>query len=272
MIIKSQDDYYMVNDKTILVFSIMGIFGLIFSLVALTNSITDYNDLENKPDYSNYWNSLSDLTLLSGLNDGLVLWLPLNDGSGNASDYSGFMNHGLINGASWVDGKYGKALSFDGSSDYVSIPYNASLHPASITLCAWVKLEQHTLHHLIMRPTSGDGYWLIVNKDTGRVYFGYRNADGSDWKQIISTGSVTWGQWTFIYGGMIPASANGKRFVGINTVYEEFAAWQSRRVNIQADIHIGLFGSFCAKGVIDEVRIYNRALNVNEISVLYNLP
>jgi hypothetical protein len=73
-------------------------------------------------------------------NSGLVGYWSLNDARGaKAGDSSGQGNTGTITGAAWVDGKHGKALSFNGSSDYVDVPDAAPLNPANITMSAWVK-------------------------------------------------------------------------------------------------------------------------------------
>jgi len=50
------------------------------------------------------------------------VWL-FNDGKGNiAKDASGKGNDGTLkNGPAWIDGKFGKALQFDGVDDYVDI-------------------------------------------------------------------------------------------------------------------------------------------------------
>ena len=64
--------------------------------------------------------------VLSGVNDAAIdpssamgIWL-LDEGSGDtAYDSSGNDHHGTINGAQWVDGKFGGALSFDGQDDFV---------------------------------------------------------------------------------------------------------------------------------------------------------
>jgi len=67
-------------------------------------------------------------------------WL-FNEGGGNAVfDLSGFMNHGTINGATWTTGKFGSALSFNGSSDYAEVPNTDSLNPDAITVASWAKI------------------------------------------------------------------------------------------------------------------------------------
>ncbi len=70
-------------------------------------------------------------------------WL-FNEGSGTAAeDSSGMGNHATIHGgAKWVDGMFGKALSLDGSDDYVEIAHDDSLNVGGgHTIALWFKLN-----------------------------------------------------------------------------------------------------------------------------------
>src|SRR6185295_4626702 len=72
---------------------------------------------------------------------GLVAAYAFDEGSGSTvSDASGNGNTGTISGATWSSaGKYGSALSFNGSSGRVTIPNASSLQLSSgMTLEAWV--------------------------------------------------------------------------------------------------------------------------------------
>ena len=54
--------------------------------------------------------------------DGLVAEWHFDEGSGSVvEDSSGNGNDGVIYGATWVDGKYGNALSFDGVDDNLEV-------------------------------------------------------------------------------------------------------------------------------------------------------
>ena len=67
------------------------------------------------------------LVAFSGLTaeKGLLVYLPFDEGTGKvAEDVSGLGNNGKITDAEWTNGKFGKALSFNGKSAYVEIPYN----------------------------------------------------------------------------------------------------------------------------------------------------
>ena len=77
-------------------------------------------------------------------NNCVGMWL-FNEGSGSlANDTSGKGNDGKIEGgANWVNGKFGKALSLDGSNDYVEIAHDDSLMVgAEHTIALWFKLDQ----------------------------------------------------------------------------------------------------------------------------------
>jgi len=81
--------------------------------------------------------------------EGLIAYLSFDDGTGNvAKDSSGLGNDGQVHNAEWVDGKFEKALSFNGTDAYVEIPYNDDFNiTEGITLAAWVKID-----HLPLNP------------------------------------------------------------------------------------------------------------------------
>ncbi|GAF80965.1 unnamed protein product, partial [marine sediment metagenome] len=71
------------------------------------------------------------------LEPGLLAYWRFDEGSGFiAGDSSGNGKDGIIDGATWITGKIGDALSFDGFDDWVDIPDDIS--PEHITLEAWI--------------------------------------------------------------------------------------------------------------------------------------
>ena len=62
--------------------------------------------------------------------EGLVLYMPLDEGNGNkVDDFSENGFEGELNGGpKWVDGKFGKALQFSASSDFVAIEDDGAFH------------------------------------------------------------------------------------------------------------------------------------------------
>jgi len=68
-------------------------------------------------------------SVAEGTDPSLAGWWKFDEGSGTtANDSSGNENHGTFNGdPQWVNGKFGKALKFDGGSDYLDVPDSNSL-------------------------------------------------------------------------------------------------------------------------------------------------
>ncbi|RLI91232.1 MAG: hypothetical protein DRO95_04750, partial [Candidatus Altiarchaeales archaeon] len=111
-------------------------------------------DESNLDTFKFNWNS----TNYTFYDDSLVLALNFNNNSAigenstHAVDISKYGNDGTIYGATWTDGKFGKALSFDGVDDYVDCGNDSSLDITdAITIEAWIydpppeKLEQKGL-------------------------------------------------------------------------------------------------------------------------------
>ena len=73
-----------------------------------------------------------------------ALWL-FDEGKGNsAKDDSGNANDGELNGdPEWVDGKFGKAINFDGAKDYIQIPDSSSLDiEDEISIVVYINFNQ----------------------------------------------------------------------------------------------------------------------------------
>ena len=252
--------------------AIKSIFAISIVLIFLSSLLPSAISSQNSPLI------VANLDIGSTVEKGSVLYLNFDENDGKyVYDASGKSNHGtLINfnlteSDVWVDGIRGSALKFDSVDDYVRIPYSPSLHPDSITLMAWVKLEpDHATPHQIIRSESGDSYFLVVHNSTGKVHFGYRNADGSEWREVVSSTAVAWGEWTFIGGSMDPVGESGaKRRVWVNDVIDWFDPWESRRVDVASAVRIGRWFDRQVKGVIDEVRIYNYTLRESVILQQY---
>jgi len=95
---------------------------------------------------------------------GLVLWLKFNEGSGNiAYDSSFYNNHGTIYGATWTDGKFGKALSFDGVDDYVRTG-SVNGFGETITISFWVNHNSIEGEQHYIRGWVNTGFLIWKNR------------------------------------------------------------------------------------------------------------
>ena len=203
----------------------------------------------------------------NSLTEGLVLYLKMDENSGEVvKDFSGQGNDGTLGDGTctqgtgtcptWTGGKYGSALSFDGEDDYVKVPHNyGSFNFQEITLSAWIF------------PTTGGVYNPFIDKDFYDIYFEITpnntlKFNGVIGKTILSINSKWYHVAATFKNGTIKIYVNGKLDVkGTGSLGQNYQPF-----------YIGFGptgGDEYFSGLIDEVRIYNRALSEKEIKALY---
>jgi hypothetical protein len=203
---------------------------------------------------------------------GLVSYWSFDEGAGTtAYDASGKGNNGtLVNGPKWTNGKFGQALSFDGVDDYVEVPNSPSLNPTvAITIMAWIKpFALASAQGIVDKGDGTTGYRFIVsdtNPNRLKLISRYLFANGIESSDVLVNNT-----WQHIAGVISGTSAyiyyNGI-LVGSGTV----PSLQTTSINliIGKKAYVGSV-VIPFKGLIDEVRIYNRALSEEEIRYLYN--
>ena len=208
----------------------------------------------------------------------LVGWWKLDETSGtSAADSSGSNLSGTLtnmDGASdWVAGKIGKALDFDGQNDYVTMGTSSVLNPSYITVSAWFKYSASNSvsggNVIVSHWTSGSNYPYILYMDSGTMKYAITNAAVSN---AITTGSaVSSGNWhhaALVYDGSLVRGYLNGNLDGTPTA--QTGAIQTLATStIIGSRDSGSFSFF--NGVIDDVRIYNRALTAAEVQALYSL-
>jgi len=120
-----------------------------------------------------------------------VLLMHFNEGSSNPQDSSGNGNHGTNNGTTWTtSGKFGNALTFNGSTGYVDCGTSDSLDITNeITIEAWIKgtYGAAALHSVVAKYGGTDSnYYMVVYQQNLRGLA----ADSSDSEKIIQTDTV----------------------------------------------------------------------------------
>lgn len=205
---------------------------------------------------------------------GLVAAYSFDEGAGNSvGDSSGNGNTGTVNGPTWTAGKYGSALSFDGVDDYVRIPDSASLHLVNFTLSFWFNVSSWPTYNprLIAKKNNwGTMDWELLHvawSNSLEMIVGEMN--GADVLANLRYSPAA-GAWHHI-----AITKNG-------TIYALFSDGVSKGTDTSAinwtdsdSIFIGKDGSASGyefPGFIDELRIYNRALNQSEIQANMNTP
>ena len=199
----------------------------------------------------------------------LVGWWRFDDGSGGtAYDRSGSENNGTLNGnPQWVAGKIGGALEFDGKDDYVDCSNDASLNITDkVTIAVWVKTNDAGNSQHNPYVTKGDHSYAIKHHISNSIeFFIY---DKGNWHLVNFPvdGSFN-GVWHHLAGTY--DETNLKLYIDgkleAKTAYTGSIASSVISANIGRNAQTDQF----YKGVIDDVRIYNRALTQDEIATIY---
>lgn len=247
---------------------------------------------------TSYGNELTFSTPIPDIISGLVAHYPFDD---NSNDNSGNGNNGVVANATLTSDRFGnsnKAYLFNGSSSYITVPNSSSLTASTyqLTISAWVKINQFTgspnkAGAIIDKSASTSGDWGLFYQDfdantsvENLRYGGYLRYNNTILSQGLHTSSVaTSNQWVHL---VLTVDGNSGTNYYINGVNESaggnggnnFSLWPN-----SATMFIGKSGTVNGNyygflgsnynyfnGVIDDIRIYNRSLNSNEVNYLFN--
>ncbi len=202
---------------------------------------------------------------------GLVSWWP---GDGTTDDIVGGHQGTLVNGATFAPGLVGQAFSFDGVNAYVSVADAPDLNPTSaMTVEAWINPSGHvgSFDPVVKKAGEGfaqqDGYTLEFSGN-GILFFVYLSGVG--WISNSQPAFVPLGSWTHVAGvydgAAIRLYVNGA-LVGAPRAAAGSIVPSSNELNIGRDpSNPGRL----YQGLIDEIAIYNRALDAAEVQAIFN--
>jgi hypothetical protein len=201
------------------------------------------------------------ITVSNAAPTGLVAAFGFDEVSGTSVvDRSGLGNTGTVSGATRsATGRHGGALSFDGVNDSVSVPDAASLDLTNnLTLSAWV------------RPTGATGWRTVLMKERpgSQSYSLYASSGvaapsgwlvvGSAEQELLSPSVLpanTWSHLAFTYDGAFTRLyINGVEVINQPLTGSAVVGTGALKIGGNA-----IWGEWFA-GLIDEVRLYNRAL------------
>ena|SRR3990167_6699044 len=208
------------------------------------------------------------------LSSGLVGYWKFDEApSTTAIDYSGLKNNGtLTNGPGYTNGKIGQGLSFDGSNDTVAIGATNQFNTAAGTATSWIKIASlpglNVVYTIISTVDVAETFgWKLEYRDTSGVKeFRYRKWTpevGSNVTYVLMENTwyhiaATWDGTNVVFylnGLNIGSSSSVAPSSGSNAV----SIGEDTR---GADLQV-------MNGLIDDVRIYNRALSASEMRQLY---
>ena len=210
--------------------------------------------------------------------DGLVLHLSFDKNSiqgDTVKDQSEEGNDGTINGsAKTVAGKHGDALEFDGKDDFVEVPLEDSITFStgdSLTVQVWVKTDDEPPKNdgIVGNYRPGtDAVWILsVSGDDpaarGKMGFSVRDKGRANSAGIRSTNFLNDDKW-HVLAGVRDQKAKKIRFYVDGELIGE-ADDNTKDINSGQSIWVGEHLNRFYKGLIDEVKVWNRPLTAAEL-------
>ncbi|MEV4285413.1 LamG-like jellyroll fold domain-containing protein [Nonomuraea bangladeshensis] len=207
---------------------------------------------------------------------GLVAAYGMNEGSGTSvADSSGQNNPGTGSSTAWANGKYGKALSFNGSSSMVTVAHAASLRlTAGMTLSAWVNPATVTgtpWKSVVTKELNGEGAsYALYAANGSAVPSGWVQTDPETPWTAEGTSPLPVNSWSHLAltydGAALRLFVNGQQIDQTplsGSLYDD-----GNPLRIGGNVVWNEYFS----GLIDEVRIYNRAQTTAEIQTDMTTP
>jgi hypothetical protein len=225
------------------------------------------------------------------LNDnGQVGYWPFDENGGTTGkDYSGYENHAILQaGAGWGVGKFGSALSLNGSGGYAARP-DADLNgtmPAHSTnaaddfsVAAWIKLNTlNKRHPLVQKQGNGQrGFNFTVESNNHLAVEFYKGQESSDESELSDPGALQAGHWYHIvvtYDFVTDGTSRARLYRdGVLVAGNDNCVGPVTGNTV--DLNFGRYFwsdafQWYMDGMLDEVRIYERTLSSEGVVALYN--
>lgn len=217
------------------------------------------------------------------LDSGLVAYYPFN---GNVNDESGNGYDGTVFGSEITTDKFGNQNSahlFDGINDYISTSSNVENNfdiSDNISIAAWVRLDNaNDLLQAAVSKAELAGYEIGYYGNTNKKYF-INFYIGGAYRTCLSQNIAVESQWVHlvgIYEHTLGSSGIVKFYVNGALEDENNIGVDVGIANSNVPLVIGAnpnnsnpaINKFW-DGALDDVRIYNRVLDENEITSIYN--
>jgi hypothetical protein len=212
------------------------------------------------------------VNVVEGLLDGLTDYWKFDEGVGTiTADATGqasgrFDNYTASSFPTWRMGKSGYALSFDGTGGFVSLPSSALKFTNNFSIATW----------LYPQAASGEGAFISVRcsyQQSGFRLFIVNNnlvvqgQTTNGWKgTAFGAGSILSSNWYHI--AVVYDKSTVKAY--INGLYQGSADWGGDLVmNETGASQIGTQGGYYFIGLIDDMMLFNRTLDSQEVLELY---
>jgi len=216
--------------------------------------------------------------------------------NGNASDSSGNGKNGVINNLSLTTDRFGAtgaAYNFSGNYSYITIPTLVPNIGAGATMFAWFKADPSQLfgqQNIISQPRGNlpfqnqlVGLRLQINTGDGASNFRVNAGYNDNTQNSVAFGpdntAVADVNWHSVAATLFSDSTSRTLSVYFDGVFAQSVSLSPLNVASDVPFYIGTqFDPFTTNneapfiGAIDDVRVYNRALNTEELHALHLVP
>ncbi|PYI87477.1 MAG: hypothetical protein DME26_06045 [Verrucomicrobia bacterium] len=203
---------------------------------------------------------------------GLISWW---QGEGNVLDSVGSNNGALNVPLSYTAGQSGQAFSISGG--IVQIPDSPSLDPSNVTVQAWVRATAPGTYRYVICKAGGAGgvsYALYTGGGAGLIFFVNLASGGGLVLSPSADGNAVWdGNWHLATGVFDGTTAHlyvdGVEIgSGTSTANTNGIDYSSPQPLLFGDYQIA--GGLPYAGLLDEVKVFGRALDSTEALETYN--
>ena len=189
----------------------------------------------------------------------------------NANDSSIYANNGsLVNlSATWVNGTVGKALTFNGTG-YVQCTSNNSLKSAQGSVEFWMKAAAVSCwYDLVLFGQGNQNHYLVIRRDNyGQICVTIED-DDYPYVSIYTTTTINDTNWHHIV--VTQDGTNVKIYIdGVQSTVSgtNSSAYWTNHFTI-SDFRIGGGYWFTYAGLLDEIKVYKKALSGVEVAARY---
>lgn len=170
---------------------------------------------------------------------------------GNANDALGKYN-GTASNVTWVDGKLGKAGSFNGSTSYIETQLSTAAHNL-LSVSFWIFNQNLGSHGIIGTVSSGRTFNLYRYPNMDDFHWSTGRASGVDYAVLL------FDQWTHVV--LVSDGSTIKRYYN-GTLKGTSAGSIAKNTSL---VHIGRNDSGYSAAYIDDIRFYDHALSEREV-------
>jgi glucose/arabinose dehydrogenase/PKD repeat protein len=204
---------------------------------------------------------------------GLVAAYGFNEGSGGAAgDGSGHGHTGTVSGATWTAaGKFGGALVFSGANSWVTVADSDLLDLSTgMTLSAWVNPAVSTgWRTVVMKEQAAGLAYALYGSSTGSLPASHVHVGGAE-RRVAGSSALPMSTWRHLAatfdGAILRLYVDGVQVGSLGRTGSILVSAGPLRIGGN-----GVWGEYF-QGMIDEVRVYNRALSPSEIQTDMNTP